>query len=214
MPSISDLVDVRPGASRLLHLGFAFPPGVASLYPGINPAGHALETQMITELKRQFEVRSTAVLPFYPPHIESADPCSGIRQDLILVEKAPELFHEFRALVCLTAHYRRWVARAWEPDVVLIYNPSPIYNQFVLWLRRQARCPKLVLMLLDSPNLGVRLPWMKRFRRRFKPLHICDGNMLARFDACIGLSKAVEQYFRPRSIPFLWMPCGCSPLRP
>jgi glycosyltransferase involved in cell wall biosynthesis len=213
VPSNSSLVDVRPGISRLLHLGFAFPPGVASLFPGINPAGHALETQMVAELRRHFDVRSTAVLPFAPPQVERADPGSGVPQDLILIEKPPELFHELRSLMQLTAQYRRWVATGWKPDAILIYNLSPIYNHFVIWLQRQPRCPKLILILLDSPNLGVRVPWLKRFRRRFKPMHIPDWDMVRRFDACIGLSKAVGEYFRPRDIPFLWMPGGCRPER-
>jgi glycosyltransferase involved in cell wall biosynthesis len=35
--------------------------------------------------------------------------------------------------------------------------------------------------------------------------------MIARFDACVGLSKDAERYFRPKEVPFLWMPGGCSP---
>jgi glycosyltransferase involved in cell wall biosynthesis len=197
----------------LLHLGFAFPPGVAALHPGVNPAGHALETSMVAELRQYFCIRSVGVLPFCPPPVEHADPGSGIAHELILLEKAPELFHRFRSWVQLVAQYRSWRAQGWEPEAVLVYNLSPIYNRFVMWLRRQPRCPKLVLLLSDSPTLGVPLPWIKRHRRRFKPMHIPDSSMLEHFDACIGLSKAIEQYFRPRKIPFLWMPGGCSPER-
>src|SRR5689334_4791826 len=100
---------------RLLYLGFAFPPGVAALHPGINPAGHALETQMLGELREQFEVRSTGVLPLQPPAIEAADPASGVAHDLILVEKPPELFHRFRSLACLKTQYRRWRDAGWVP---------------------------------------------------------------------------------------------------
>jgi len=199
--------------SRLLYLGFAFPPGVAALHPGINPAGHALETRLLGELRSQFEVRSAGILPLFPPMLEGADPASGVAHDLVLLEKPPELFHRYRSLACLKAQYRRWVAEGWVPDVVLVYNLSPIYNQFLLWLGRRPKCPKLVLMLLDSPNLGVpSQPW-KRFRRRFKPMHTPDGEMLSQFDACIGLSKATEKYFRPGNVPFLWMPGACIPSR-
>jgi hypothetical protein len=198
---------------RLLYLGFAFPPGVAALNPGINPAGHAFETQMMSELREYFDVRSTGVLPVSPPEVEAPDPASGVAHDLILLEKPPELFHRFRSLACLKAQYRRWRAQGWQPDVVVVYNLSPIYNQFLLWLRRHARCPKLVLLLLDSPNLGVPRQRWKSFRRRFKPMYTPDCEMISRFDACIGLSKVTEKYFRPRNIPFLWMPGGCSPRR-
>ena len=198
---------------RLLYLGFAFPPGVAALNPGVNPAGHALETQMMSQLRERFEVRSAGVLPLSPPVVESADPSSGIAHDLILLEKPPELFHRFRSLACLKSQYRRWRAQGWEPDLVMVYNLSPIYNQFLLWLRRHPSCPKLVLLLLDSPSLGVPTQRWKNFRRRFKPMYTPDSEMISRFDACVGLSKVTEKYFRPRNVPFLWMPGGCTPAR-
>jgi glycosyltransferase involved in cell wall biosynthesis len=197
----------------LLYLGFAFPPGVAALHPGINPAGHALETQMMAELREQFDIRSAGVLPLEPPVVDQADPRTGVAHDLILVEKPPELFYRFRSLACLKAQYRRWRSTGWEPDVVMVYNLSPIYNQFLLWLRRHPNRPKLVLLLLDSPTLGVPVHLWKRFRRRFKPMYTPDSDMIWRFDGCIGLSKVTERYFRPRKIPFLWMPGGCTPER-
>jgi glycosyltransferase involved in cell wall biosynthesis len=158
-------------------------------------------------------VRSAGVLPLEPPSLQMADPKSGIPHDIILLEKPPELYHRFRSLACLKAQYRHWRSTGWEPDVVLVYNMSPIYNQFLRWLRRYPSCPKLVLLLLDSPNLGVPTrPW-KQFRRRFKPMYTPDSDMIWRFDAGVGLSKITERYFRPRNVPFLWMPGGCSPSR-
>jgi hypothetical protein len=198
---------------RLLYLGFAFPPGVAALNPGLNPAGHALETQMMAQLREYFDVRSAGVLPLEPPSIVRADPGSGIAHDIILLEKPPELYHRFRSLACLKGQYRRWLSTGWEPDIVLVYNLSSIYNQFLLWLRRHPKCPKLVLLLLDSPSLGVPVHRWKRFRRRFKPMYTPDCDMIWRFDACIGLSKTTAKYFRPRNVPFLWMPGGCTPER-
>lgn len=206
-------MDGSINAPRLLHLGFAFPPGVAALNPGVNPAGHALETQMVAQLRRYFEVRSTGILPSVPRAIPSADPSSGLAHELIMVERPPELVYRFKALLRLIGQYRQWQAAGWEPAAVLVYNLSPVYNQFVLWLRRQKRCPKMLLLLLDSPNLGVPAPWFKRFRRRFKPMYVSDTDMLEHFDACIGLSQNVECYFRDKNVPFLWMPGGCSPER-
>ena len=186
---------------------------MAALNPGLNPAGHALETQMMSELREYFEVRSAGVLPLEPPALEGPDPKSGIAHDIILLEKPPELYHRLRSLSCLKAQYRRWRSMGWEPEVVLVYNMSPIYNQFLRWLRRHPKCPKLVLLLLDSPNLGTPVHRWKQFRRRFKPMYTPDSDMIWRFDACIGLSKVTEQYFRPRNVPFLWMPGGCAPAR-
>lgn len=199
--------------ARLLYLGFAFPPGVAALHPHLNPAGHALETQMIHELRRYLDIRSVGLLPIEPPRFEAADPGSGIAHDLILLERPPEICHRLRALARLKGEYRRWRATGWEPDLVLVYNLSPIYNQFITWLRRQAGAPKAVLLLLDSANLGQKIRWLKQVRRRFKPMFTPDAEMIPRFDACVGLSRTVEKYFQPRGIPFLWMPGGCTPGR-
>src|SRR5262249_32556412 len=82
-----------------------------------------------------------------------------------------------------------------------------------LWLRTEFRLPKLMLLLEDSPNLDQKISSLKQFRRRFQPLFTADSEMIRRFDGCVGLSKAVGKYFRPRNIPFLWMPGGCTPAR-
>ena len=148
-----------------------------------------------------------------PPRIPMADPSSGIAHDVILLEKPPELYHRFRSLACLKTQYRRWRATGWEADIVLVYNLSPIYNQFLLWLQKHPKRPKLALLLLDSPNLGVPIHRWKKFRRRFKPMYKPDDEMIWAFDACIGLSRSTERYFRPRKVPFLWMPGGCTPSR-
>ncbi|HYG35207.1 MAG TPA: hypothetical protein VEC99_10505, partial [Clostridia bacterium] len=186
---------------------------MAALHPGRNPAGHALETRMVAQLRRYFEVRSVGVLPVEPMHIEAADPQSGVNHDLLLQERAPELLHRLNSLRKLKAQYCSWRAAGWEPDMVLVYNLSPIYNQFLLWLRRQPQHPKLVLMLLDSANLGQRMPRLKQLRRRLKPMYVPDQEMLPSFDACVGLSRSVEHYFQPRQVPFMWMPGACAPSR-
>jgi len=200
-------------AVRLLYLGFAFPPGMAALHPDLNPAGHALETQMVNELRRYFEIRSAGVLPLEPQSTELASAGSGIDHELLLLEKAPEVWHRFCSLARLKRQYRLWRSSGWEPDAVLVYNMSPIYNQFVNWLRRQPHRPKLVLLLADSSSLGQETRWLKNFRRRFKPMYISDTDMVPRFDACVGLSRGVQKYFQPRQVPFLWMPGGCTPVR-
>ena len=198
---------------KLLYLGFAFPPGVQTLYPGFNPAGHALETRMIGELRAYFDIRSSGLLPFCPPSVPHAAPDSGIDHELLLLDRPPELFHRMRSLARLKAQYRAWCASGWKPDLVLVYNLSPIYNQFLLWLARQARHPKLLLLLLDSAQLGRPIPNLKRLRHCLKPMTTPDAAMLSHFDGCIGLSQSVEKYFRALKTPFLWMPGGCTASR-
>jgi glycosyltransferase involved in cell wall biosynthesis len=198
---------------RLLYLGFAFPPGVQALHRGLNPAGHGLETQMVGELRDHFEIRSVGVLPIEPPSLPDADPATGIAHDLLLLDKPPELLHRYQSLVRLKRQYNSWRANGWLPDAVLVYNLSPIYNNFLRWLKRQSPRPRLILLLLDSPQLGQRMSAAKRFRHRFKPMVIPDEKMIAEFDGCIGLSRSADRFFAPRNVPFLWMPGGVTPRR-
>lgn len=199
---------------RLLYLGFAFPPGVQAQFPEINPAGHAFETQMLAALRAHFEIKSAGVLPVVAPKIpQPTEAASGVAHELVLLERAPELWHRLRSLAQLKRHFRQWLAAGWRPDAVLVYNFSPIYNNFLRWLKRQPSPPKFILLLLDSAHLGRALPRWKRLRHRLKPLVIPDAEMLGEFDACIGLSQAAEKFFAPRQVPFLWMPGGCQPER-
>jgi glycosyltransferase involved in cell wall biosynthesis len=201
-------------ATRLLYLGISFPPGVQALYPAISPAGHGFETQLVAALRDHFEIRSATTLPVrIPASAPEAEPTSGVRHDLILLEQAPEFVHRFQSLTRLKAQYRRWQASGWQAEVVLVYNLSPIYNHFVRWLRRQSPRPRLVLLLLDSSQLGRPLPRLKRWRYRLKPFVVPDADMIRAFDACIGLSRTVERFFAERPTPFLWMPGACTPGR-
>lgn len=199
---------------RLLYLGYAFPPGVAVLHPGANPAGHALETRMIAALRGHFEIRSVGILHVpLPPQPWAGDPANGINHELLLTEPAPELVSRRVALSRLKRCYLEWRAQGWMPATILVYNLGPVYNTFVRWLHRQNPRPRLVLLLLDSQQLGRRLSWSKRFRYRFKPLVVPDAEMLRWFDACIGLSTETAAYFAPTGTPFLWMPGACDPGR-
>jgi glycosyltransferase involved in cell wall biosynthesis len=200
--------------TRLLYLGFAFPPGIQALFPSVNPAGHGFETQMVAALRPHCDLRSASVLGVEIPQPPAdADPASGVAHELVLRDSPPEVFHRWRSLARLKQHYRRWTRAGWRPDAVLVYNLGPIYNQFIRWLRRQAPRPRLVLLLLDSAQLGKPLPALKRFRYRFKPFVVAEDEMLREFDAAIGLSRETERFFAPRGTPFLWMPGGCTPAR-
>ena len=199
---------------KILYLSFAFPPGLSSLHPSINPAGHRWETEMVAALRSHFEIRSAGILPF-PVHElpGNADPTSGIAHDLLLVDKSPELWHRANSLRRLERAYLQWRDAGWRPTAVLVYNLMPVYNQFVRWLHRQPERPKLVLLLLDSSQLGKKISPSKRLRYRLKPFAALDEEMLGEFDACIGLSAGVEKYAKAQQLPFLWMPGACMPTR-
>jgi len=203
-----------PRLARLLHLGFAFPPGVRALYPRVNPAGHAFETRMISALRNYFEIRSVGVFAVpLPSHRLDATNSPGVAHELLLSDRRPELFSRSQSFARLKRAYLQWQSAGWVPETILVYNLSPIYNAFIRWLRRQASPPRLVLLLLDSAQLGTPLPTLKRLRYRLKPMITPDVDMLKYFDACVGLSSDVETYFRASGTPFLWMPGACDPRR-
>lgn len=197
---------------RLLYLGFAFPPGFQEQFPDVNPAGHAFETQMIGELRRHFEIKSAGTLPFTVGVADqSPNPSAGVNHDLLLVEKPPEILHRWRSSGALRRWYQAERAAGWQPAAVFVYNLSPIYNQFIRWLRGQPDRPRLVLLLADSATLGRAIPRGKCFRQRFKPMVIPDAEALALFDACVALSRETEPFFAATKTPWLWMPGGCVP---
>lgn len=202
------------GAPRLLYLGFAFPPGVRALYPGVNPAGHSFETRMISALRNHFEIRSAGVFTVpIPTSAPEEGNSPGIAHEVILSERRPELFSRWQSLAKLKRTYLQWRSKGWVPETVLVYNLSPIYNAFIRWLRRSASRPRIVLLLLDSRHLGKPLPASKRLRYHFKPMITPDDAMLKYFDACVGLSSDAESYFAGSGTPFLWMPGACDPKR-
>lgn len=199
---------------RLLYLGFAFPPGVQALHPGLNPAGHLFETNLVAALRPFFEIRSVGMLPIpAPAPIPGADPASGVAHDLVLEDLPPAHIRRRLALGLLERRFRQWRASGWQPDAVLAYNLSPVYNAFIRRLRPQGVSARRVLLLLDSSQLGRRPSLGRRLRRLFKPLAVADEAMLSEFDACVGLSRDAERHFRPLGRPYLWMPGACRPER-
>lgn len=164
---------------RLLYLGFAFPPGVASAFPEVIPAGHGFETALITALGRHFEIQSVGLLPTaeadLPP---TRDHSPGLPHQLLLVDQAPELFHRWRSARRLRRWYQELVRACWQPDAILVYNLPPVFNDFIRWLHRQPARPATVLLLADSSTLGRRLSFTKRLRYQCKPMIWPDEVML------------------------------------
>jgi glycosyltransferase involved in cell wall biosynthesis len=198
---------------HLLYLGFAFPPGVAGRFPEAQPAGHLIETCLVSAVRTWFDIRSVGISWIDVEKVPPGDPSPGLPHSLNLLDKWPELFHRWKSLARLKAAYRRWLKDGWKPDVVLMYNFSPVYNGFIRWLRKLPEHPTIVLLLEDSMSLQYALPWGKRLRYRLKPLTWTDAQMVKYIDACVAVSLATENFFKERNLPWLWLPNGCEPHR-
>ncbi len=195
----------------VLYLGFTLPPGVAALHPEINVFNHVHNARMVHGLERTLRVHSVNLLPFPAESPAGADPASGLVSRLTLVEKKPELLHYWLSAHRLRRFYRESYSGGRGPKAVFVYNLTPIYNNFIRWLRRQPNRPRLILNLQDSPHLGRPLKGFKRFRYRFKPLYHADEDMIGCFDGCVGLSQSAGVHFQRRGIPYLWLPGASDP---
>lgn len=199
---------------RLLYLGNALPPGVSTLFPEAQPAGHLVETSLVMSIRGVFDIRSVGCsslnLARLPGEMKDS---LGLPNILNLADRNPELFHRRRSLWRLQRAYRKWEAEGWRPDLILVCNFSPIYDGFIRWLKRRPDAPVLALYLADSTSLGSEIsPW-KRFRYRFKPLVFPESEMLQYVDACVAVSPDTRQLFAERGVPWLWLPNGCEPGR-
>jgi len=199
---------------RLLYLGMAFPPGVAGHFPELQPAGHVIETAMIDAVRPWFEVKSVGISELQLDRLNlPPDGSVGLPHELNLLDRPPEIFHRLASLARLKQAYRAWVRAGWRPDVIVVCNFVPVYSAFTRWLRRQRDVPPLVLYLADSMGLGQKVPWLKRFRYRFKPLAYPDDEMAGYYDACVSTSRTTGQFITPRGLPWLWLPNGCDARR-
>ena len=200
---------------RLLYLGLAFPPGVAGLFPELQPAGHLIETSMIQAVRPYLEVRSVGISPVDVEKLRGRlDNSPGLPHCLNLLDRRPELLHRFRSLRRLRQAYLDWQKEGWQPDLVLVCNfTSPVYNAFVRWLKRTGQPPRRVLYLADSPMLGLAVPRLRRLRYRFKPFGWLHDEVAPFYEACVAVSVSSKSYFRERRLPWLWQPSGCDPAR-
>src|SRR6185436_9610590 len=143
--------------TRLLYLGFAFPPGVAALFPESQPAGHYIETNLVESVRPWFDIRSVGVSGVDIEILElDANSSPGLPHALNLLDKPPEIVVRRKSLARLKRSYLRWQQSGWKPDLVVVCNLSPIYNAFVRWLRKQRQRPAIVLYLADSTGINVK----------------------------------------------------------
>jgi glycosyltransferase involved in cell wall biosynthesis len=198
---------------KLLYLGFAFPPGIAGLFPGSQPAGHLVETSLVNALRPWFEVRSVGISWIQVEEVSPDDVSPGLPHALNLLDRWPEVYHRRRSLFRLKRQYREWTGRGWTPEAILVCNFSPVFNAFIRWLKAQPRSPKVILYLADSTSLQRPLPWKRRLRYRFKPLVWPDYAMVRYVDACVAVSLSTKEFFKRLELPWLWLPNGCDPKR-
>lgn len=198
-------------SARLLYLGFAFPPGMQHLHPGLNPAGHNFETGLMRAFPEGWDIRSVGVLSVEPPGTLDAAKSPGLPHSLVLLDRKPEQIHRRLGLWRLIRAFQQWEREGWVPDAILVYNLSPVYNGFIRWLVRRERRPKLIVLFADSSTLGHPMSWSKRLRYRFKPLVYPEEEMLRLFDGAIALSRDTKWFWDRNKIPWLWMPGGCDP---
>jgi len=202
-----------PSQPRLLYLGFAFPPGVAGLYPEAQPAGHLIETSIVKSLRPWFEIRSVGISWIEVDKVPPGDCSPGLPHELNLLDRYPEVFHRWKSLRMLKRRYGEWLRAGWRPDVILMCNFSPVYNGFIRWLKAQPIAPPVVVYLADSMNLQREFPFFRRVRHAFKPLKWPDSVMVNYVDACAAVSLWTQAFFAARNLPWMWLPSGCDPQR-
>lgn len=199
---------------RLLYLGNAFPPGISGLFPESQPAGHLIETSLVSSLGSHFDIRSVGISRVDVDRITTRLASSpGLPNQLNLVDRRPELWSRWRSLRRLQLTYRRWLDDGWSPDWIVVCNFSPVYNAFIRRIARNTKRPCLVLYMADSTLLDVPLPPFKRLRYRLKPFKWLDNEMADLYDACVAVSAETEARFQKRGIPWLWLPNGIDPKR-
>ena len=198
---------------RVLYLGNAYPPGMAgesfvTAHSFLTP--HLSETLLVTELSRLADVSSVGLLPGSGWERTKAprDNSPGLNHDLVLWERNPALWHRWSSWRKLRRYYLDKVQKGEMPDFLVVRNLQLVFNHFVKWLRRQAKRPVIVLLLGDSGGLGERVkPW-RRFRYKFKPMHMLEEQSVLLFDACLVSGIKAKRFFEPRGVPWVWIPCG------
>ncbi len=198
---------MKPAPLQILYLSNAFPPGVTGRFPSVNPAGHATETRFTEALAKYASVKTVGHLPAeVREHLEPKDDSFGVEHALLLWEGRTRVWHDWLAWRQLRRFYLQETMAGNVPDVVLVRNLNPVFNQFTRWLRGRSPRPVIVLVLADSSTLGMKVPLTRRLRYRFKPMQTMDASAIKWYDACIGFGANTRRYFEPRGVPWMWMP--------
>ena len=122
--------------------------------------GHEGEARLVQALSRLTEISTIGfgAGKFWWSGLVPKDDSPGLKHELLLWDRKPELWHRWMSAQKLRQFYLEKTRREGAPDVVLVRNLQPVYNQFVKWLRRQPKRPPIVLFLGDSGGLGNGFP--------------------------------------------------------
>ncbi len=193
-------------ALRVLYLSNAFPPGVSGRFPSVAAAAHATETRMAQALAKHVTLSTVGLLPARVwSQLEPRDDSLGLEHRLLLWNRDPALWHQWRSWRQLRRFYLDEVQRSGMPDIVLVRNLQHVFNHFVKWLRKQHPRPAIVLVLADS-GLGQPVSLSRRLRYYFKPMQVLEEQAALWYDACLGFGLESQRHFKPRGVPWLWMP--------
>jgi glycosyltransferase involved in cell wall biosynthesis len=198
---------------RVLYLGNALPPGMAgegfvNAHSFLTP--HLSETMLIRELARLTDIASVGLPPswVWKRTREPKDDSPGLEHDLVLWDRNPALWYRWISWRKLRRYYLDKVRRDEMPDILLVRNLQLVFNYYVKWLRRQPRRPIIVLLLGDSGGLGEKVPPLRRFRYKFKPMHMLEEEGVLLYDACLVSGLKAKRFFEPRGVPWAWIPSG------
>jgi glycosyltransferase involved in cell wall biosynthesis len=198
---------------RVLYLGNALPHGMAgesfvTAHSFLTP--HLSETMLVRELARLTAVSSVGLLPgwVWKRTREPRDNSPGLEHDLVLWDRNPALWHRWSSWRKLRHYYLDKVHRGEMPDILLVRNLQLVFNYFVKWLRRQPKRPVIVLLLGDSGGLGEKVQPLRRFRYKFKPMHMLEEEGVLLYDACLVSGLRARRFFEPRGVPWTWIPSG------
>lgn len=176
--------------------------------------GHIMETNMIQSLTPWFEIRSVGLCERdWIKIFQRSDEGLRLNHELYLLDRTPEVLTRLGSLHRLRKAYAGWRTHGWTPDIILVFNLSPVYSAFVRWLRRKSNRPAIVLLLADVPTLREKVPLFRRLRYRLKPMAWFEKQMLDQFDACVGVSVETAKYFQQLNRPWHWYPGGLDPSR-
>lgn len=198
-----------PRRPRLLYLGFLVPPQTEAAFPLANPAGQRFEKAFLRGLARFFDIRLVALLARGMP-VEMPGPEPWWEGWLGLTEERPKVLHQWRSLRRLRHHWHQLCRAGWQPEAVVCYNLTPIYNTFLRSLARAGDAPPRVCLMTDSTWLGRRMPLGRRLRHAFKPFQVSDASMIPRLDGLITVSHVTAQRLQRNGKPSLWMPGACD----
>ena len=202
------MTNVTPRRLRLLYLCNIFPPGWGGRkeVPVHGYHSDAILWQRVSQLAGLSTVGTLYGTLWKQRHEPRDGHSPGLEHELLLWDRNPALWHRWISWRKLRRYYLEKIQRGEMPDAIVVLNLQPVYNYFVKWLRRQPRRPLIVLFLGDSGGLGEKIPPLRRFRYRFKPMQMLEAESVLLYDAALVSAMGAKQYFEPRGVPWLWFP--------